>query len=72
MRPLVTLDVLQHDAAVTAHAYELLARRTLARVARQQARVRTALGARPVTVLLARRAVRRRLRRERQRLTCTS
>ena len=61
VRPLVALDVLQHDAAVTAHADELRARRALARVTRQQARVRAALGARACAVLVARRAVLSRL-----------
>ena len=61
VRPLVALDVLQHDAAVTAHADELRARRALARVTRQQARVRAALGARARAVLVARRAVLSRL-----------
>ena len=55
--PLVALDVLEHDAAVTAHAYELLARRTLAAVTRQQAGVAAAVGARLTTASLALRAV---------------
>ena len=54
MRPLRAADVLDHVGAVAAHADELLARRTLAPVTLEQARVRAALLTRLLTAKLTR------------------